>query len=676
MRSIDDLLIQIPPEDVLRDLDPLLDANEEILVSLRCRSPKGSWLVISERQILLWQGGRQGPHMRRLARSKCRYVEAGRIEFADLQLKLPRRRGLTQFIVRLCQSEPPRRLAIAGRLHLNCNPGEAANFLARSAELRPHYRTLCDLAWAQMQAGDRAAAIASAEEASRLNKTDSAENYCLLARLYSADPSTRGRARQAAYEAVLRRPSSFDDLNLIESLIKFDSDPVALGYLHLSRAVAYNGLPRRNGPFSHDGDCYAIAEANISRIVERNLHAAVDQARKIRSRGEREKLLAALCADFPDFNPAFEELKAIALDYEQHGELARAMRLCERLTNWRPEESELILRYGLIAERVGDGATARRQYYRLLTLNPYDWRALSGLASVYSTSRMLNHWAPRIGEVFSTLSSVHSSEIQDKLCLKFNLISDADYKTSIRIEETSPLPSVRPSWSIGRPIKASGKFSEIDPERFPRVAHIVNRVARDLIGIEPPAVYSLYSEESGVSAREPSGFGLFIAWPHLSFKEQRYLTLREFLFLAAGQLELIKSELLRRDQERGNESKKKAGPLSRFFAPSEERRLMERRMWQSIAASDRLGLLACNDLKSAISALFKVSPHPPELLCQVQQNGLASVLDQRDSRGRFLYWELRWRIGELIRFWISEEYAPLRQRITRSSSELKELAPV
>ena len=100
-------------------------------------------------------------------------------------------------------------------------------------------------------------------------------------------------------------------------------------------------------------------------------------------------------------------------------------------------------------------------------------------------------------------------------------------------------------------------------------------------------------------------------------------------------------------------------------------------------SADRIGLLASNDFEAGCSAIFKLSSNAYEDMERIRTEGLVHILEKRDNRGNFLYFEYARRFSELIQFALSENYVQMHSKLvvfpeeTRDSEEqaqVKEIA--
>ena len=83
----------------------------------------------------------------------------------------------------------------------------------------------------------------------------------------------------------------------------------------------------------------------------------------------------------------------------------------------------------------------------------------------------------------------------------------------------------------------------------------------------------------------------------------------------------------------------------------------------AVYTADRVGLLACNDLEAACTAIFKLAGNPYDEVVEIQKQGLLHILKQRDKRGSFLYFEYAKRFHELLKFALSEDYWRLHAKV-------------
>lgn len=76
--------------------------------------------------------------------------------------------------------------------------------------------------------------------------------------------------------------------------------------------------------------------------------------------------------------------------------------------------------------------------------------------------------------------------------------------------------------------------------------------------------------------------------------------------------------------------------------------------------ADRAGLMLSGDVRASVRAIFLTgASHLPELAV-AQEHGLGSALSRRDSDGQILNQDLAIRVGALLAFYLSDDYATLR----------------
>jgi len=79
--------------------------------------------------------------------------------------------------------------------------------------------------------------------------------------------------------------------------------------------------------------------------------------------------------------------------------------------------------------------------------------------------------------------------------------------------------------------------------------------------------------------------------------------------------------------------------------------------------ADRVGLVMCGDLRSAVRAMFLTQKASRDELALAERHGVATSLGRRDSDGRVMLQDLAVRTAALISFWLSEEYPQLLQAL-------------
>jgi hypothetical protein len=97
------------------------------------------------------------------------------------------------------------------------------------------------------------------------------------------------------------------------------------------------------------------------------------------------------------------------------------------------------------------------------------------------------------------------------------------------------------------------------------------------------------------------------------------------------------------------------------ISPDDRRLVAAHRVMQITA--DRAGLVLCGDLGAAIRAMFLVQGHLRPELPVAERLGLVGALGRTDASGRPLLPDLAVRISALAAFWLSDDYARLRDAI-------------
>ena len=97
------------------------------------------------------------------------------------------------------------------------------------------------------------------------------------------------------------------------------------------------------------------------------------------------------------------------------------------------------------------------------------------------------------------------------------------------------------------------------------------------------------------------------------------------------------------------------------ISPDDRRLLAAHRVMQITA--DRVGLVLCGDLGAAIRAMFIVQSRLRPELAVAERIGLADALARTDTNGHPLLPGLGVRIAALTAFWLSDDYAKLRDAI-------------
>ena len=94
----------------------------------------------------------------------------------------------------------------------------------------------------------------------------------------------------------------------------------------------------------------------------------------------------------------------------------------------------------------------------------------------------------------------------------------------------------------------------------------------------------------------------------------------------------------------------------------DDRRLIAAHRVMQITA-DRAGLVLCGDLGAAIRSMFVVQSHLRPELSVAERLGLADALGRTNAEGHPLLGDLAVRVAALAAFWLSDDYARLRDAI-------------
>ena len=94
----------------------------------------------------------------------------------------------------------------------------------------------------------------------------------------------------------------------------------------------------------------------------------------------------------------------------------------------------------------------------------------------------------------------------------------------------------------------------------------------------------------------------------------------------------------------------------------------------AVYTADRAGLLVCNHVGTACSAIFKLAKGQAyDDMGSIARDGLLHMLSRQDQRGHFLYFEYARRLNELIKFALSEEYVTLHHKTLVVDGELESI---
>jgi hypothetical protein len=81
--------------------------------------------------------------------------------------------------------------------------------------------------------------------------------------------------------------------------------------------------------------------------------------------------------------------------------------------------------------------------------------------------------------------------------------------------------------------------------------------------------------------------------------------------------------------------------------------------------SDRAGLVLCGQIQAALRGMFLTYPSYQAELALIERHGLPTALGRRDEAGALRYQDLSIRAAALLSFYLSEDYAVLREALTR-----------
>jgi hypothetical protein len=97
------------------------------------------------------------------------------------------------------------------------------------------------------------------------------------------------------------------------------------------------------------------------------------------------------------------------------------------------------------------------------------------------------------------------------------------------------------------------------------------------------------------------------------------------------------------------------------ISPDDRRLIAAHRVMQITA--DRAGLVLCGDLGAAVRSMFLTQSRLRPGLAVAERQGLSEALGRTDALGAPLLGDLAVRIAALAAFWISDDYARLRDAI-------------
>lgn len=103
---------------------------------------------------------------------------------------------------------------------------------------------------------------------------------------------------------------------------------------------------------------------------------------------------------------------------------------------------------------------------------------------------------------------------------------------------------------------------------------------------------------------------------------------------------------------------------SRTLGVDQRKLVVAHRVMQLTA--DRAGLLLCGDIRASVRAVFITGSDSLPELPVAEQHGLERALSRRGPEGEILHQDLAIRIGALLAFYLSDDYARLRQSLSAS----------
>lgn len=83
----------------------------------------------------------------------------------------------------------------------------------------------------------------------------------------------------------------------------------------------------------------------------------------------------------------------------------------------------------------------------------------------------------------------------------------------------------------------------------------------------------------------------------------------------------------------------------------------------AVYTADRVGVLANGDIQAACGAMFKLAGDAHDDLAAFERKGLEALIQKRDKRQKYVYFEYAKRLRELIRFVLSLTYHELRKEL-------------
>jgi len=153
------------------------------------------------------------------------------------------------------------------------------------------------------------------------------------------------------------------------------------------------------------------------------------------------------------------------------------------------------------------------------------------------------------------------------------------------------------------------------------------------------------------------------------YKMTKYSTIQKVLKFVERHVTDRQQEEEDLDYEGANEETKSDRPTSKKTQETEAvlREQLVDFARHAVYTADRIGVLACQDLRAACSAIFKLAGDAYDDLKSVEQEGLLALVKKKDKREKYIYFEYAKRLSELIQFILSETYQQLHINIFAGS---------
>jgi len=303
-------------------------------------------------------------------------------------------------------------------------------------------------------------------------------------------------------------------------------------------------------------------------------------------------------------------------------------------------------------------------------------------------------------------------------------LSDADHAAVIHPGEQQSWRRMQ-SWlatlvASGEDTRAIKQYCElVTPQDYPKLSDVIDRLAA-FLKIDCPQGF-ISRGKFGVSVRDQERPFIFMGSEHLNVNNPHYLAPGELVFVIAAHAEHIKSGhvlmtetelwksvgaasfdgflvalhclpagsfLSRLTRSFAIEGLKKVYKMTKSAGFQTLFKFLEKKpadgddkesgddpdrdaaMQQitdfarhAVYTADRLGLLACQELESACTAIFKLTSDTAQEVDTLRQEGLLRLLQQQDQQGKYLYFEHARRFSELIKFACSREYHRLAAKV-------------